>query len=114
MVGSGLPSRWTAGVGFHRRCASGIVRYRGCREAVGSYPGGGFRRGAGDLWKGGRALVIFGFNLIDLLVVVLVLVVGYTGWTHGLVVGLLSFVGFVGGAAAGLLLVPRILGGLDP
>lgn len=58
--------------------------------------------------------MIFGLNLVDLLVILLVIVVAYTGWMHGLVVGLLSFVGFVGGAAAGLLLVPRLLGGLDP
>ena len=58
--------------------------------------------------------MIFGLNIVDLLIIVLVIVVAYTGWTHGFVVGLLSFIGFVGGAAAGLLLVPRLLGGLGP
>ena len=39
--------------------------------------------------------MIFGLNLVDWLVIVLALVVTYTGWVHGFVVGLLSFVGFV-------------------
>ncbi|TDE00497.1 MarP family serine protease [Jiangella asiatica] len=57
---------------------------------------------------------MLGLNGVDLLILVLAVVVGYTGWTHGFVVGLLSFVGFVGGAVAGLLLVPIVLGGFDP
>ncbi|SEF13105.1 MarP family serine protease [Jiangella alba] len=55
-----------------------------------------------------------GLNAVDLIIIILAVVVGYTGWTHGFVVGLLSFVGFVGGAVAGLLLVPLVLGGFDP
>jgi S1-C subfamily serine protease len=58
--------------------------------------------------------VIFGLNLVDWLLIVLALVVAYTGWVHGFVVGLLSLIGFVGGAIAGLLLVPVLLGGLEP
>lgn len=58
--------------------------------------------------------MILGLNAIDWIVIVLALVVAYTGWVHGFVVGVLSFVGFVGGAAVGLLLVPELLGWLDP
>ncbi|WP_051425551.1 MarP family serine protease [Jiangella gansuensis] len=57
---------------------------------------------------------MLGLNAVDLLIVILAVVVGYTGWTHGFVVGLLSFIGFVGGAVGGLLLVPLVLGGFDP
>jgi S1-C subfamily serine protease len=52
-------------------------------------------------------------NLVDWLIVVLAIVVAYTGWSRGFLVGLLSFVGFVGGALAGLWLIPRLLGSLD-
>jgi S1-C subfamily serine protease len=58
--------------------------------------------------------VIFGLNVVDFIVIALAIVVGYTGWIHGFVVGLLSFAGFVGGAAAGLFLVPILLGGFEP
>jgi hypothetical protein len=53
-------------------------------------------------------------NGLDWFLLVLVVVFGITGWTQGFVVGLLSFVGFAGGTIAGLLLVPRLLGGLEP
>jgi len=58
--------------------------------------------------------VILGLNAVDWLVIVLAIIVAYTGWSHGFVVGLLSFVGFVGGAIGGLLLAPAILGGFEP
>jgi S1-C subfamily serine protease len=58
--------------------------------------------------------VILGLNLVDWLVIALAVVVAYSGWSHGFVVGLLSFVGFVGGAIAGLLLAPAVLGGFEP
>lgn len=58
--------------------------------------------------------MILGLNAVDWVVIVLAIVVAYTGWMHGFVVGVLSFVGFVGGAALGLLLVPQLLGWLDP
>ena len=58
--------------------------------------------------------MILGLNAVDWLVILLVVVVAYTGWSHGLLVGLFSFVGFVGGAAGGLLLVPVVLGDLQP
>ncbi|AYY11778.1 serine protease [Actinobacteria bacterium YIM 96077] len=58
--------------------------------------------------------MIFGLNAVDFIIIALAIVVGYTGWVHGFVVGLLSFAGFVGGAVAGLLLVPVLLGSLEP
>ncbi|WP_166347571.1 MarP family serine protease [Phytoactinopolyspora limicola] len=58
--------------------------------------------------------MILGLNAVDFIIIALAVVVGYTGWVHGFVVGLLSFAGFVGGAVAGLLLVPLLLGGLEP
>lgn len=58
--------------------------------------------------------MILGLNIVDMIVIVLAIVVGFTGWTNGFVVGVLSFVGFVGGAILGLVLVPKVLGGLDP
>lgn len=53
-------------------------------------------------------------NVVDWVIVLLLVVVAYTGWTRGFVVGLLSFIGFVGGAIGGLLLVPVVLSGLTP
>ncbi len=58
--------------------------------------------------------MILGLNVVDWLVIVLALVVAYSGWSHGFLVGLLSFVGFIGGAAGGLLLAPAVLGDLEP
>jgi S1-C subfamily serine protease len=58
--------------------------------------------------------VILWLNVVDWLVILLVVVVAYTGWSHGFLVGLLSFVGFVGGAVGGLLLAPVVLGDLQP
>ena len=53
-------------------------------------------------------------NLVDWLIILLLIVVAYTGWSRGFLVGLLSFIGFVGGAVGGLLLAPVVLGGLSP
>ncbi|HMG30056.1 MAG TPA: CvpA family protein, partial [Jiangellaceae bacterium] len=58
--------------------------------------------------------MILGLNVVDWLVIVLAVVVAYSGWSHGFLVGLLSFVGFIGGAAGGLLLAPAVLGDLEP
>lgn len=58
--------------------------------------------------------MILDLNFVDWLVIVLALVVAYTGWSHGFVVGLLSFAGFVGGAIGGLLLAPAVLDGFEP
>ncbi len=53
-------------------------------------------------------------NAVDVVVVLLALAFAISGYAQGLLVGLLSFVGFVGGAVAGLLLGPRLLGFLEP
>lgn len=53
-------------------------------------------------------------NLLDWLLLLVALVVAVTGWSRGFLVGLLSAIGFVGGAVAGVLLVPEVLGGLRP
>ncbi len=53
-------------------------------------------------------------NAVDVVVVLLALAFAISGYAQGLLVGLLSFVGFVGGALAGLLLGPRLLGFLEP
>ncbi|MGH8825029.1 MAG: MarP family serine protease [Jiangellaceae bacterium] len=58
--------------------------------------------------------MILGLNVVDWLVIVMVVVVAYTGWSHGFLVGLLSFAGFIGGAVGGLLLAPVVLGDLEP
>lgn len=53
-------------------------------------------------------------NAVDVVVVLLALAFAISGYAQGLLVGLLSFVGFVGGAVAGLLLGPRLLRFLEP
>lgn len=58
--------------------------------------------------------MFLGLNVVDWLLVALALVVGYSGWLHGFVVGLLSFIGFIGGTILGVLLVPPLLGGFEP
>jgi S1-C subfamily serine protease len=58
--------------------------------------------------------VILGLNVVDWIIIALAVVIGYTGWTNGFVVGMLSFIGFVGGAVIGLWLVPLLLGGFEP
>lgn len=52
-------------------------------------------------------------NLVDLLLVALVALSVWTGWRNGLVAGVLSFAGFLGGALAGAALAPHLVGGLD-
>ncbi len=54
------------------------------------------------------------FGGLDWVLIVLAIAFALVGWVQGFVVGVLSFVGFVGGAAAGLLVVPRALDGLQP
>jgi S1-C subfamily serine protease len=45
-------------------------------------------------------------NGIDLLIVMVVALAAFTGYRQGLIAGVLGFVGFLGGAAIGMLLVP--------
>jgi S1-C subfamily serine protease len=50
-----------------------------------------------------------GFNVVDLLLLIMAVLVAWSGWRHGLISGVLSFVGFVAGALVGILLAPTVL-----
>jgi S1-C subfamily serine protease len=50
---------------------------------------------------------------VDVLVVVLAIVAGISGWRHGMAVALLSFVGVLGGAIIGVQLAPLLAGNLE-
>ncbi len=58
--------------------------------------------------------MFLGLTWLDWLVIVLAVIAGVTGYTQGFLSGLLSFVGFAVGAIGGLLVVPQLLGGLEP
>jgi len=45
-------------------------------------------------------------NFVDLLLVALIVIAAITGYRQGLIAGVLGFVGFLGGAAIGMVLVP--------
>jgi S1-C subfamily serine protease len=49
---------------------------------------------------------------VDLVVVLLALIAGVSGWRHGVAVALLSFVGVLGGAIIGIRLAPLIVQGI--
>lgn len=49
------------------------------------------------------------FNAVDVVLVVLAVVAAWSGWRQGLIGGVMSFVGFVAGAIAGVLLAPLVL-----
>jgi S1-C subfamily serine protease len=49
-------------------------------------------------------------NLLDLVLVGLALIAAWGGWRQGLIGGVLSFVGFIGGALVGAVLAPHLLG----
>lgn len=53
-------------------------------------------------------------NVVDVVLVIGMLVFAVTGWKRGFVYGLLSLVGFLVGAAAGLWLAPRVVGSWRP
>lgn len=53
-------------------------------------------------------------SVVDIVLIVLVLAYGIAGYTQGLIVGVWSFIGFVGGAVLGLSLGPRLLTSLTP
>src|SRR5690625_1334509 len=57
--------------------------------------------------------MFLGLSVVDWVIILLALAAAFTGWRNGLVVGLLSLVGFVGGAFLGLWLVPKVLSGLQ-
>jgi S1-C subfamily serine protease len=48
-------------------------------------------------------------NWVDLLLVLLAVLLAWTGWRHGLISGVLSFVGFVAGALLGILVAPHVV-----
>ena len=50
---------------------------------------------------------------VDVLVVLLALVAGISGWRHGMAVALLSFVGVIGGAILGVQLAPLLAANLE-
>lgn len=50
---------------------------------------------------------------VDLLVIVLALIAGVSGWRHGMAVALLSFVGVLGGAIIGVRLAPLLASGVE-
>lgn len=52
-------------------------------------------------------------NVVDAIVLAAIVVFAWTGWRQGFVAGLLSFGGFLFGALAAALLLPRIFEGVD-
>src|SRR3712207_7570116 len=50
---------------------------------------------------------------VDVLVVLLAVVAGVSGWRHGMAVALLSFVGVLGGAVLGVQLAPLLAGNVE-
>jgi S1-C subfamily serine protease len=50
---------------------------------------------------------------VDLVVLVLALIAGVSGWRHGMAVALLSFVGVLGGAILGVRLAPLLAAGVE-
>lgn len=52
-------------------------------------------------------------NVVDAIVLAALVVFAWTGWRQGFVAGLLSFGGFLAGALAAALLLPRVFEGVD-
>lgn len=52
-------------------------------------------------------------NIVDAIVLAAIVVFAWTGWRQGFVAGLLSFAGFLIGALAAALLLPRLFEGVD-
>ena len=50
---------------------------------------------------------------VDLVVLVLAVLAGISGWRHGVAVALLSFVGVIGGAILGVRLAPLLVQGIE-
>lgn len=50
---------------------------------------------------------------VDLVVIVLAIIAGISGWRHGMAVALLSFVGVLGGAILGVRLAPLLAAGIE-
>jgi S1-C subfamily serine protease len=52
-------------------------------------------------------------NLVDLVLIVMAVAAGISGWRQGLIGGVLSFAGFIGGAIVGVLVAPFVVGRLS-
>ena len=52
-------------------------------------------------------------NVVDVVLVAVAVLAAWPGWRQGLISGVLSFVGFIGGALVGALLAPRLLGDVN-
>ncbi len=52
-------------------------------------------------------------NIVDYVLLVLAVLAALTGWRNGLVGGVLSFAGFIGGALVGALVAPHLVGSLE-
>ena len=52
-------------------------------------------------------------NALDVVLIGVALVAAWAGWRQGLISGVLSFVGFIGGALIGAILAPRLLGDIS-
>jgi S1-C subfamily serine protease len=52
-------------------------------------------------------------NVLDVVLVVVAVLAAWSGWRQGLISGVLSFVGFIGGALVGALVAPRLLGDIS-
>jgi S1-C subfamily serine protease len=52
-------------------------------------------------------------NALDWILLILLVGAALSGWRQGLVSGVLSFAGFIGGALVGALIAPNVLGGVE-
>jgi len=52
-------------------------------------------------------------NSVDYVLLVLAVLAGLSGWRNGLVGGVLSFAGFIGGALVGAVIAPHVLGSMS-
>jgi len=52
-------------------------------------------------------------NIVDYALIAFAVLAALSGWRNGLVSGVLSFAGFIGGALVGALIAPRVLGSFD-
>jgi S1-C subfamily serine protease len=52
-------------------------------------------------------------NVVDYVLIAVAVLAGLSGWRNGLMSGVLSFAGFIGGALVGAVVAPRVLGSFD-
>src|SRR5256885_75721 len=99
---AGVPGVLDARLGLHRGRAQRAARPRRLGGPVGRRAPARFPH----RWRPARTLGRVRASLVDLVLVVLVIIFAINGYRQGFVVGLLSFLGFFGGAAIGLQLGP--------